>query len=348
VADLVEYQARRRPNDPYLWFDGRVQTYAEFNAAANRVANWARERGLAHGDVAILLMENRPEYLQVWSGLAKLGVTTALINNQLEGEGLAHVVREADARLVVLGEECAANWATLGDAAPTEDVFVLSDPYEPPEPGPSIVAESLDEHLARSSPVNPPASLRGPVGASDPLFYIYTSGTTGLPKAARFSHLRFMGGGMLSHLSGFTAADTIYCALPLYHTVGGVLSVNTALRAGGTLALARRFSASRFWNDVRDSGATSFQYIGEFCRYLLAQPERSAEREHHVRFAVGNGLRPDIWEQFQQRFHIDHISEFYGATEGNVVMYNLDGEVGSIGKVAPGLDVALIRYDVDA
>jgi fatty-acyl-CoA synthase len=348
VADLVEYQARRRPNATFIWFEGGEQTYAEFNAAANRVANWGRRAGLERGDVVVLLMQNRPEYLQIWNGLAKLGVTTALINNQLEGEGLAHVVREAEARLVVLGQECLENWASLGGEAPEVEVMVLADPAGPSVPAAPETFTDLDAELRTSSAQNPPSSLRADVGASDPLFYIYTSGTTGLPKAAKFSHLRFMGGGMLSHLSGFTAADTIYCALPLYHTVGGVLSVNTALRAGGTLALARHFSASRFWDDVVASGATSFQYIGEFCRYLLAQPERPSEKQHHVRFAVGNGLRPDIWESFQQRFAIDHISEFYGATEGNVVMYNLDNEVGSIGKAAPGLKVALVRYDVDA
>jgi fatty-acyl-CoA synthase len=349
VADLIEYQARRRPNDVYIWFEGREQTYAEFNAAANRMADWARREGLVRGDVVVLLMENRPEYLQVWSGLAKIGVTTALINNQLEGESLAHVVGEASACLAVVGEECLANWASLGEEAPDLDVLVMADPHGDVVVGDgSQIGRSLDAELATASAGNPPSSWRTDVGASDPLFYIYTSGTTGLPKAAKFSHVRFMGGGMLSLLSGFTASDTIYCALPLYHTVGGVLSVNTALRAGGTLALARRFSASRFWDDVVDSGATSFQYIGEFCRYLLAQPERPAEHEHHIRFAVGNGLRPDIWESFQQRFRIGQISEFYGATEGNVVMYNFDNVVGSIGKTPFGIDVALVRYDVDA
>lgn len=348
VADLVEYQARRRPNDVYLWFEGREQTYGEFNAAANRVADWARAIGLHAGDVVALVMENRPEYLQVWSGLAKVGVTTALVNNQLEGEALAHALSEAGAGLAIVGEENLAHWATLDGHHDLPAAWVLADPYEGSGTGEPAGAADLDAALATASARNPPASLRSAVGASDPLFFIYTSGTTGLPKAARFSHLRFMGGGMLSHLSGFTSADTIYCALPLYHTVGGVMSVNTALRAGGTLALARRFSASGFWDDVAASGATSFQYIGEFCRYLLAQPEHPEERRHDVRFAVGNGLRPDIWQEFQERFGIAHISEFYGATEGNVVMYNLDDVVGSIGRTPFGLDVALVRYDVEA
>ncbi len=122
------------------------------------------------------------------------------------------------------------------------------------------------------SPWDPDRRVRARVRGGDPLFLIYTSGTTGLPKAARFSHSRFMGGGTYALLAGFGRRDVLYCALPLYHTVGGVMCVNAVLRTGATLALARRFRASRFWQEAAESGATAFQYVGELCRYLLAQP----------------------------------------------------------------------------
>lgn len=172
--------------------------------------------------------------------------------------------------------------------------------------------------------------------ASDDLFFIYTSGTTGLPKAARFTHLRFMGASSLAPVAGFTSRDTMYCALPLYHTAGGPMAVGAALCQGGTLALRRRFSATHFWDDVRRFDATAFQYIGELCRYLLNQPARSDDREHGIRFAIGNGLRPDIWEDFQDRFAIPLIAEFYGATEGNLATLNLDGGSGRSASCLPG------------
>ena len=125
------------------------------------------------------------------------------------------------------------------------------------------------------------------------------------------------------------------------------MAVNAVVSTGGTLALARRFSASRFWDDVVAMQATAFQYVGELPRYLLDQPEREAERRHRVRFCVGNGLRPEAWERFRDRFRIPHIVEFYGATESNVSMVNLDDRVGSVGKPAPGMKAALVRYDVD-
>jgi fatty-acyl-CoA synthase len=349
AADLIERSARRRPKATFVRFEGRQRTYAEYNAAANRIAHWAIGRGLGKGDVVALMMQNRPEYLEAWAGLAKVGATTALINTNLTGQALVHALDAAGAGLLILGAECAPAWAELGPDTPDHvQVYILRDPGRAGSsvlPGP---ARSLDEAIAGYSIDNPPRAVRAGLQAGDDLFYIYTSGTTGLPKAAHFSHSRFMGGGIYALLSGFGRNDTLYCALPLYHTVGGVMCVNAVLRSGGTLALKRRFSASSFWRDVVDMRATAFQYIGEFCRYLLNQPQHPMERQHQIRFCVGNGLRPDIWPEFQQRFRIPHIVEFYGATEANVSLMNLDDRVGSCGRLAPGMSAKLIRYDVES
>ncbi len=348
TADLIERQARRRPDAVFVRFEGRELRYGEWNAAANRVAHWALERGIGRGDVVALLMENRPEYLVVWAGLAKVGATTALLNTNLSGRALAQVLEASGCRGLVMGAECAAALASLGDERAAElPIHVVAEPGRevgelPPH------AKSLDDETRGYSAENPPASVRAELRGGDPLFYIYTSGTTGLPKAARFSHARFMGGGLYSLLCGFGSRDVMYCALPLYHTVGGVMAVNTVLRSGGTLALSRRFSASRFWQEVVESGATAFQYIGEICRYLLLQPSSEWEERHGLRFCVGNGLRPDVWEAFQARFRVPHVCEFYGATESNVAMVNLEGRVGSVGRPPPGMKATLIRYDVEA
>ena len=347
AADLLERQARRRPDAPFARFEGRTVTYRELNEQANRIAHWALARGMKRGDVAALVMENRPDYVAVWMGLAKAGVTTALLNTHLRGEALAHSVRAAGCETVVLGAECAEAWQSLGADAPAVDLFALADAGRTAAALPPH-AKSLDEESAGFSRVNPPRRVRADLRGADPLFYIFTSGTTGLPKAARFSHSRFMGGGSYALLAGLSQRDVLYCALPLYHTVGGVIAVNAVLRSGATLALARKFSARRFWDDVVETGATAFQYIGELCRYLVNQPPHPKERAHQLRFALGNGLRPDVWQQFQPRFAVPRIVEFYGATESNVSMVNLAGRAGSVGKAAPGTKVALVRFDVDA
>ncbi|MBW2281492.1 MAG: long-chain-acyl-CoA synthetase [Deltaproteobacteria bacterium] len=352
TADLIEKQAAARANHPFCLAGDRVVTYAEYNAEANRVAHWASSAGLRRGDVVALLMLNRPEYLQTWAGLAKLGVTVALINTNLTGKGLRHALEAARVRHLIVGTECLESFATMGDDVPEGLEVFVSCPKgeaERAEGFPSG-ANDMERALSGQPTVNPDRKVREGLTAGDDLFYIYTSGTTGLPKAARFSHLKFMATGSVAAIAGFGKHDTMYIALPLYHSAGGAMAVSTTLGAGGTLALREKFSASRFWEDIRKYDATAFQYIGEFCRYLLNVPEHELDGQHKIKFAFGNGLRPDIWEEFRDRFALPKIVEFYGATEGNVALLNLDGTVGSIGRMPPRfyMDGRLVRYDVAA
>uniref|UniRef100_I3N252 long-chain-fatty-acid--CoA ligase n=1 Tax=Ictidomys tridecemlineatus TaxID=43179 RepID=I3N252_ICTTR len=188
----------------------------------------------------------------------------------------------------------------------------------------------LDPMLKEAS-TNPLAQSPGK-GMDDRLFYIYTSGTTGLPKAAIVVHSRYYRIAAFGHHSySMRAADVLYDCLPLYHSAGNIMGVGQCLIYGLTVVLRKKFSASRFWDDCVKYNCTVVQYIGEICRYLLKQPVREAEGRHRVRLAVGNGLRPAIWEEFTQRFRVQQIGEFYGATECNCSIANMDGKVGSCG-----------------
>jgi fatty-acyl-CoA synthase len=350
AADLFERQVARRPNRPAVLYQDRRLSYGELDAMANRAAHWAADMGLRSGDVVALLMENRPEYIATWLGLAKLGVTTALINTNLSGRGLRHALATSAAHHLVVGSECLDRLqTTASDLERPLQVWVDDDPDAPASGEPPAGAHALGDALADQSEKPPSAEARSDVVAGDDLFYIYTSGTTGLPKAARFSHLRFLGTGSLCAFAlKLRPGDVHYCALPLYHSAGGVMLVSAAFDAGATIAVRRRFSASRFWDDIRKYEATHFQYIGEFCRYLMNQPARPDDRDHDVHTIIGNGLRPDIWEAFRDRFGIYNIREFYGATEGNTAIMNFENKVGSVGRYpfSAVSNARLIRYDV--
>jgi fatty-acyl-CoA synthase len=183
--------------------------------------------------------------------------------------------------------------------------------------------------------------------------YIFTSGTTGLPKAARVSHHRVM---QWSHwfagMMDTSSQDRMYNCLPLYHSVGGVVATGATLVGGGAVVIRARFSASDFWRDVHEEQCTIFQYIGELCRYLVNSPHHPEERQHSLRLACGNGLRPEVWETFQQRFKLPRILEYYASTEGNFSLYNCESQPGSIGRIpaflAQRLPVALLRFDVES
>ncbi|MEX2205531.1 MAG: long-chain-acyl-CoA synthetase [Myxococcota bacterium] len=347
IADVIEEQAAARARHPFVIFEGRTVSYDDYNRAANRVAHWALANGIGRGARVALLMHNRPEFLETWAGLAKVGATSALINTNLTGRALEHAIATADAKHVIVGSECLDALATL-DGAASWQVWVHADKGHEGANAPQA-ARDLTADLATRPSANPAPSVRESARTGDDLFYIYTSGTTGLPKAARFSHLKFFSTGTAARLAGFAPSDVMYCSLPLYHSAGGAMAVGTVLLSGATLALRRKFSAREFWSDVRATRSTSFQYIGEFCRYLLNQPPDPRDGEHELSFCIGNGLRPDIWEAFRDRFRIPRIIEFYGATEGNVAMLNLDSKPGSVGRIPSKLlmDARLVRYDVE-
>jgi fatty-acyl-CoA synthase len=267
------------------------------------------------------------------------------VNSHLRGHPLAHTLRLADARHHVVDVDLVeAHTAAVEEISPRPSVWISG--------GVAPGAHDLDEALA-AQPATPLGAGARPGGtARDLLFYIYTSGTTGLPKAARISHHRYLTvATAFAAASSATPADRMYVVLPLYHTAGGVCAVGAAFSAGASVVLRRRFSASHFWEDCRRYEVTLFQYIGELCRYLVNTPEHPDERAHRVRLCIGNGLRPDVWEPFQRRFGIPRIVEFYGATEGNVALTNLDGKPGAVGRI-PGwlsrvMPMKLIRFDVE-
>lgn len=319
--------------------DGREVTYGELDAHANRVAHWAIAQQLGKGDVVALLMHNRPEFVGTWLGLAKVGVVTALINTNLTGEPLRHSIGVSGAQHLIIDPDLADQWAE----ARTDDALTEWE----------WGSDAAETGLADYRDDRPDASVRAGLVNGDPLFFIYTSGTTGLPKAARFSHGKFLTvAGGAAAMIGFGADDRMYVTLPMYHTAGGVMALGAALLTGGTAISTRRFSASRFWDDCARFGATAFQYIGELCRYLANSPSHPLERAHQLRVCVGNGLRPDVWPTFQDRFGLPRIIEFYGATEGTGSLVNLDNRIGAIGRLRPALakrmGIHLVRYDVAA
>jgi fatty-acyl-CoA synthase len=325
-------------------------------------------QGIGHGSVVALLMENRPDYICAWLGLFKAGAQVALINTNLSGAALAHSISISGARHAIVGAELEENFS----AAPFEERPVLwvegraavQEPVQwTGESGERSVAtaygrlgraagQNLSAVLSTLPDTSPGKAVRAGVTLKERAFLIYTSGTTGMPKAANFSHMR-----MLFMMSGFVGAlsprqsDRIYNPLPLYHSSGGVCAVGLAFFSGGALILKRKFSVHEFWSDVHHYGATIFEYIGEVCRYLLNAPPSPLERGHKIRVITGNGLRPEIWREFQERFAIPRIVEFYGATEGNVSMLNYDGTVGAVGRVPDYLEWLLpsriVRFDVE-
>jgi fatty-acyl-CoA synthase len=350
LGDVIEGLVDKHGDRDFIVFDDRIVTYRQFDARANRFARWGQSIGLKAGDCVALFMENCPDYIAFWTGMAKIAVKTALINYNLTGAGLAHCVKVADARAVVMNAELAPAFETARDQLKLDfGVWYLG---QPPEGAAPVDAQPLEQALGDVSEERPEKSVRAGHKAGEVALYIYTSGTTGLPKAAKITSVRAQG-LMAAFWAGVDVddEDRVLLTLPLYHATGGMCGVGSAMYGGATLILRRKFSASHFWQEAIDNRATMIVYIGELGRYLMNQPPSPQERAHRVVKGFGNGLRADVWSEFVERTGIRRLVEFYGSTEGNVSFFNLDGKIGAIGRIPPILKnilkARIVKFDVE-
>ncbi len=339
----IQAHAARAPDHPCIEFEGRSISYGELNALSNRMGRRLADCGLKIGDVAAVEMENSIEFLAVFLALNKLGVAASFMNTNLRGRQLAHCLSVSEPKVCIFGEELrAAVEEVKSDLALREgrDYFMVGDSTTP------NWAENLIQTQAEMSSEN--LAVTAEVTLRETSMHLFTSGTTGLPKAAIVSNRRAIFTSFGLARAGFraTPSDRMYVPLPLYHGTGLLVGALAAMVSGATVILRRKFSASQFWVEVRSSRATCLTYIGEILRYLMNQPERPDDRNHSVDRIVGNGLRPDIFKQFRQRFGIDRITEFYGASEGNIAFLNLLNKDCSIGFSTR--EFALASYDVEA
>ena len=344
--NVIEELAARFGEREALVSDRERLTYRELDRRANCYARWARREGLEKGDVVCLLMQNRPEYLAIWIGLTRIGVVAALLNTNLSGAALAHCISIVEPKHVIIAADLYAQFRTAESQLSVAAKIWLYGA------GGDASLPRIDTVLVARDGRRLTARERPRLSIEDRALFIYTSGTTGMPKAANVNHYRVM---TITHAFAGAmdtrADDRMYVCLPMYHTVGGVLAPGATLLAGGAVVIRERFSAREFWDDIVRFDCTLFQYIGELCRYLVTAPPSPAEQDHRIRLCCGNGLRPDIWRAFQQRFQIPRILEFYAATEGNVALFNFDGTPGAVGRIpwylAHRFPTAIVQYDVE-
>ena len=341
---VIDQLAGKFGEAPALISDREQFSYRELAARSNRYARWALREGVAKGDTVCLLMPNRPEYMAIWIGITSVGGVVALINTNLVGPSLAYCIDIVTPKHIIVAAELAAAFAGARSLLKS-NLKIWSHGESAEFPRIEREIESIADH-----PLT--AAERPVLTIEDRALYIYTSGTTGLPKAANINHYRVM---LASHafagVMDTKPTDRMYDCLPMYHTAGGLVATGAVLLNGGAVVVREKFSAREFWDDVVRYDCTLFQYIGELCRYLTHAPPSPSETRHRIRLACGNGLRPDLWEEFKTRFRIPAILEFYGATEGNVNIFNFEGKPGAVGRVpwfvSHRFPIAVVRYDVE-
>ena len=342
---IIERNAIEYADNIAVKFEDIKLTYKEFNEWANRYAQYFISLGLKRGDVIEVIMRNRPEMMFIIAAVAKLGVSASLINPDLRRKSLIHSLKTTPGKIIIVDEECFNTFNDVKsdlDSSDDQKLYFSPDRGEIPCPEGYI---NLSEAVKDFPIDNPPNTAD--ITIDDNLVFIFTSGTTGLPKASYYPHMRLVGAGFaIGYIHAeMTSDDTMYVTTPLYHSNAITIGFGGVFGVGGTIALARKFSVSRFWDDIRKYNATIFNYIGELCRYLINQPPKPNDSDNLVKTIIGNGLRPEIWMEFKKRFGIDRVAEMYGTTEHSVGFMNTLNFDKTCGFTSSPF--AIVKYDVE-
>uniref|UniRef100_A0A8C9WV24 long-chain-fatty-acid--CoA ligase n=1 Tax=Sander lucioperca TaxID=283035 RepID=A0A8C9WV24_SANLU len=345
VLDCFLDAAKRHPSKIFLHFEGREYTYGEVDKLSNKVARALQaEARLKKGDVVALFLANEPSFVWTWLGLAKLGCPAALLNFNIRSKSLLHCFSCCSAKVIIASSELQD---AVEEVLPTLreqgiSVYLLSEAC-------SIQGiNTLSDKISQASDQPLSWDLRANVNIRSTALYIYTSGTTGLPKAAVVTQERVWAASFIQAACGITSEDIFYVNLPLYHSAGFLIGMVGSIERGNTIVLKRKFSASQFWSDCRKYNVTVMQYIGETMRYLCNAPKKDNEKNHGVKFAIGNGVRTDIWSEFLNRFGDIKVRELYAATEGNIGFINYTSKIGAVGRVNFFFfPFTLIKFDIE-
>ncbi|KIW73966.1 hypothetical protein PV04_02040 [Phialophora macrospora] len=351
------------PNADALYFEGRSWNYRALKTKVDEIALGLHESlGVKDGDIVAVFMTNSPEMALTVLALTRLGAAPALINNALRDDTLLHCVRLPNSSLILSTPDLAPHAASaakaLGGSIRTVSLNVGTyRPTSVSDGSNTIIDFPFPEPTTSATlPPTPPKSL-GSVAA-----LIYTSGTTGKPKACSVKNGLILG---VSCTSSPDAANPkkylrglrIYSCMPLFHGTTFFAGFCYSISHGGCFCLGRKFSARNYWKEVHESRATRVLYVGELCRFLLATQPSPYDRKHRVIVAAGNGLQKDVWVDFQKRFAVPEVREFYRSTEGLVKFDNIHragapgaGKVGYMGVLRKHVidkDQHIIRFDYD-
>lgn len=323
---------KKHPNKACIIFNDETWTFQQVEDYANQIARLFQDKfQLKKGDCVALFLENKPEYICIWLGLSKLGVISALINTNLRNQSLLHSINVAKAKFVIFDSTLESAIETIQQDLAEKSIQLIIQGGE--SKSKTTKPLNLDSVLSDISTEYIHIEESNKSGPNDVALYIYTSGTTGLPKPAVIKNSRLYGGS-----SGFfriadldASSDIVMCSLPIYHANGTMLGVGSAICSGATCVLRKKFSASNFWKECIQYKCTVIIYVGEICRFLVNQPPSDLDRAHSVRIAIGNGMRKNVWEEFNTRFGNIKCIEFYAASEGNCTLINFVSKTGACG-----------------
>jgi crotonobetaine/carnitine-CoA ligase len=341
LPGLLDRRAQERPDQPFLYVDDVPLTYGALQQRSLSAANRLRALGIGPGDAVAVLMENCPEYLDVLFGVTRLGGLYVPVNTAFRGDFLAHQLRDAGARVVVVDEALLPRVVEVaGELTGLRAVLVRGD-VGAGLPG----VETLPVQTLLDAPADP---LGVEVAWDHVCALFYTSGTTGPSKGAALTqHYLVSAGKAVADAWDLQPHETVYGAVPLFHFSGMLGAVLSALVTGSTAVLDRWFHVTTAWEQVRRYGASGFVGVGPMVMMLWALPPDPSDADLPIRFISAAPIPTDVWPQIEQRYGCKVVT-MYGMTEAfpiTVLGVHDDGAPGSAGLPTSAVDLRLVDDD---
>jgi len=339
VWPLLRDQAAAKREERLVECGGESLTYAQTEELSARVAVGLRRLGIARGERVAVLAENSIDVLLAWLGANAAGIVDVPINIEARGDFLRFLLADAQPRAVVASAARLAALAELTSELPEIAVVLDAEPEDVQGYRRVLKFSELRDTAATPDDI-PVAEHR----TGDLATIMYTSGTTGPSKGVMLPHGYYAAfGGLIAERFELTSSDVMYCVQPLYH-IDARMSVMSVLCTQATLTLGRRFSARRFWDEIRACGATTFIFIGTMVWILFKQEESQDDATQPAPVGLGSSTPWEILEGFERRFNTTLI-EAYGMTEGVLLTCNVlsDRRHGSVGRATPAVELAIVN-----
>lgn len=340
AAHILRRQAFALGERPFVTCGDTVVTYGEAHARANRVANAFLALGASRGTRVGVLLRNRLEYLDLWFGLSRIGAIQLPINTEYKRAQILHVLKRAPVPLVVVQEDLLDELLPALEELPEVRTLVVLGNADAARRRAKMTVCSYGESLESATGDDPDCDS---VMGSDVGAVMNTSGTTGPSKGVRLSHAQqhVLGRNIAADI-GLSGSDVYYNFFPLFHNTAQAMITLPVLLAGAKMVLVEKFSATRFWQDVREHRCTAFYYIGEILRILLKSTSVEDGRGTSLRVGWGIGASAKDFTDFQTRYGVT-LRSGYGSTEANVPVYlpHESPDPASVGRVIPGFELRI-------
>lgn len=333
LEELIRHHAAKRPDDAWLLWKDEQFSWADVLDAARRVAVGLAERGVRPGERVAIMLPNRPEFLWAHFGIIFAGAMSVPVNISQRGTTLEYILADSGARAVIFADDLRDIVVAAATQCPDLTELIAVDGERD-----SGVRHTFVDLLASAAEdlVLDPSEVGAGMGL------LYTSGTTGPPKGVVTKGYDLGSLEALIAEAGIRPGETMYTPLPLYHGNALVVSGLGSMVAGGRLALGERFSASRFWDEIRRYEAVEFNALGGIIPILLKQPRRDDDADNPVRVVLSAGAPADErWHEFQDRFGVKLI-EWYGMVDSPGTLLNTSGQPGSMGKPVGGVEFKIV------